>query len=256
MTRSLLKISHVTHNFGGLRALSDVSFSVPEGSIYGLIGPNGAGKTTLFNCVTGVFPPSSGEIMLDGTRLSGLPPHAIAALGVARTAQNLRPWREMTVLENVLVGCHLLGHCGAVAGMLQLPACRREERRLRELALKSLEQVGLAEYADHLVGELPLGRQRMIELTRALASDPRLLMLDEPAAGLHTRETQDLGKLIGSLRKQGLTVLLIEHDMSLVMSVCDRVAVLDHGELIAEGPPREIQADPRVLAAYLGGVEA
>lgn len=249
----LLSVQNLAHHFGGVHALSGVSFSVEEGAIHGLIGPNGAGKTTLFNCVTGVYTPSSGEVYLERHRLTHLPAHRIAALGIARTAQNLRPWREMTVLENVLVGCHLLGHAGLVAGALRLPQARREERRLRELAMERLAQVNLADSADRLVGELPLGGQRMVELTRALAADPRLLMLDEPAAGLHTRETQDLGKLIASLRDQGITVLLIEHDVSLVMSVCDRVAVLDHGELIAEGPPREIQSDSRVLAAYLGG---
>jgi branched-chain amino acid transport system ATP-binding protein len=250
---ALLSVQGLAHHFGGVHALGGVSFTVEEGAIHGLIGPNGAGKTTLFNCVTGVYSATGGEVYLEQHRLTHLPAHRIAALGVARTAQNLRPWREMTVLENVLVGCHLLGRSGLIAGALRLPGSRREERRLRELALGRLAQVHLAEEADRLVGELPLGGQRMVELTRALAADPRLLMLDEPAAGLHTRETQDLGRLIGSLRDQGITVLLIEHDMSLVMSVCDRVAVLDHGELIAEGAPREIQADSRVLEAYLGG---
>ena len=253
MISPLLRVVGLTHNFGGLRALEQVTFSVPEGAVFGLIGPNGAGKTTLFNCVTGVFPPSRGDIWLAEGPLTGLPPLAVAALGISRTSQNLRPWRDMTVLENVLVGCHLLGKCGLLGSALRLPACRREERRLRELALQCLERVHLADHAHDLVGELPLGGQRMVELTRALAANPRLLMLDEPAAGLHTRETQDLGDLIASLREQGLTVFLIEHDMSLVMSVCDRVAVLDHGELIAEGTPREVQADRRVLEAYLGG---
>jgi branched-chain amino acid transport system ATP-binding protein len=256
MSAPLLRLDGLTHHFGGVHALSGVSFAVQEGAIQGLIGPNGAGKTTLFNCVTGVYIPSGGEVWLEDRRITRFPPHRLAALGLSRTAQNLRPWRQMTVLENVLVGCHLLGHAGFLAGALRLPGSRREERRLRELARRRLEQVGLLEYADHLVGELPLGRQRMVELTRALAADPRLLMLDEPAAGLHTRETQDLGRLIASLREQGTTVLLIEHDMSLVMSVCDQVAVLDHGELIAEGAPRAIQADSRVVAAYLGGAEA
>jgi len=158
----------------------------------------------------------------------------------------------MTVLENVLVGCHLRGRRGLLSGMFRFPGTRAEEKRLRDLALQRLDQVHLAEYADVRVGELPLGQQRMVELTRALAADPQLLMLDEPAAGLHTRETQELGRLLTSLRRQGLTILLIEHDMSLVMSICDRVVVLDHGVMIAEGTPREIQSDRRVIAAYLG----
>ncbi len=252
MSDVLLSVRNLGKDFGGVRALSGVSFEVRAGDIHALIGPNGAGKTTLFNCATGVFPPSAGGVWLREHRLTGLPPHHIARLGVARTAQNLRPWRDMTVLENVLVGCHLRGRRGLLSGMFRFPGTCAEEKRLRDLALQRLEQVHLAEYADVRVGELPLGQQRMVELTRALAADPHLLMLDEPAAGLHTRETQELGRLLTSLREQGLTILLIEHDMSLVMSICDRVVVLDHGEMIAEGTPREVQSDRRVVAAYLG----
>lgn len=252
MSRPLLRIENLYKDFGGVHALRGVSFAVPAGRIQGLIGPNGAGKTTLFNCATGVFPPTRGEVWFHEHRLDGVSPHRIAALGIARTAQNLRPWREMTVLENVLVGCHLLGRSSLLSGAFRLPASRREEQHLREIAQQRLQQVGLADYADYLVGELPLGQQRMVELTRALASDPEMLMLDEPAAGLHTRETQELAGLICSLRERGLTIMLIEHDMSLVMNICDQVVVLDHGEKITEGDPREIQSDRRVVAAYLG----
>ena len=255
-TTTLLELRHLTKDFGGLRAVDDVCLRVPAGHVYGLIGPNGAGKTTLFNVVSGLYAATAGEIVLAGKRLSGLPQHAIAAQGVARTFQNLQIFSGMTVLENVLVGGHRHGRQGVVASLLHLPSLQREERRLRQRADEALAFVGLTELADEQAAALPPGQQRMVEMARALATEPRLLLLDEPAAGLTTRETEVLGELIRRIAATGLTTVLIEHDMSLVMDVCGQVAVLDQGKLLAVDEPRAIQANAQVVAAYLGDDEA
>ncbi len=251
----LLELRHLTKTFGGLRAVDDVTLGVPPAHVFGLIGPNGAGKTTLFNVVSGLYAATAGDILLDGKRLTGLPQHAIAARGVARTFQNLQVFGGMTVLENVLVGCHRHGSQGVVSALLHLPALQREERRLREQADEVLQFVGLSDHAADQAAALPPGQQRLVEIARALASRPCLLLLDEPAAGLTTHETEVLGELIGRIAATGLTTVLIEHDMSLVMDVCSLVAVLDQGKLLAVDEPRAIQANPQVIAAYLGDEE-
>jgi ABC-type branched-subunit amino acid transport system ATPase component len=236
-------------------AVSDVSLSVPEGLIFGLIGPNGAGKTTLFNVVSGLHRATSGHVLLDDREITALPQHGIAALGVARTFQNLQVFAGMTVLDNVLTGAHRHGRCGLLPTLLRLPAVRAEERQLRDRALAVLEFVGLAAFASELAAILPPGQQRLVEIARALAGGPRLLLLDEPAAGLTTHETEVLGGLIGRIAATGLTTVLIEHDMSLVMNVCERVAVLEQGSLLALDTPTAIQANSQVITAYLGEEE-
>mgnify|MGYP005836559981 CR=1 FL=1 len=253
--RPLLAIRHLTKNFGGLTAVSDVSLAVSEGLVFGLIGPNGAGKTTLFNVVSGLHRATAGHVLLGERDITSLPQHGIAALGVARTFQNLQIFASMTVLDNVMTGAHRHGRCGPLATLLRLPAVRSEERRLRGEALAVLDFVGLADLADERAANLPPGKQRLVEIARALAGKPRLLLLDEPAAGLTTRETEVLGELIGRIAATGLTTVLIEHDMSLVMDVCQRVAVLDQGQLLTVDTPTAIQADHRVIAAYLGEEE-
>jgi branched-chain amino acid transport system ATP-binding protein len=251
----LLELRHLTKSFGGLRAVDDVTLVVPTGQTFGLIGPNGAGKTTLFNVVSGLYAATTGEILLEGRRLTGLSQYAIATRGVARTFQNLQVFGGMTALENVLVGCHRHGIQGVLSSVLHLPPLVREERRLRTQAEAMLEFVGLSDHADDPAAALPPGQQRLLEVARALATQPRLLLLDEPAAGLTTHETEVLGELIGRIAATGLTTVLIEHDMSLVMDVCGTVAVLDQGKLLAVDEPRAIQANPQVIAAYLGDEE-
>ena len=251
----LLRIEGVTKTFGGVTALSDVGFAVTEGRVQGLIGPNGAGKTTLFNVITGAYPPNSGTVHLNGTPMQGKPLRQVVRSGVARTFQNVELFESLTALENVMVGGHARTKSGFWGAVLRPPATRREERDLRERGHELLEFVGLPDAADRPAGDLPFGWQRLLEIARALASDPKLLLLDEPAAGLNAVETGRLGELLGRIRDRGVTLMLVEHDMSLTMRVCDRIAVLDQGRLLAEGTPREVQADPAVTAAYLGGGE-
>ena len=249
---SLLVINSLTKNFGGVQALNRVSFAVAAGEILGLIGPNGAGKTTCFNLINGLIPPSAGSLMLAGRELVGLPPYRRAARGLARTFQNIQLFGGMTVLDNILVGYHLAQKAGVLEALLPLPGVRRARAQARERGRELLRLVGLTLQEDWPAESLAYGEQRRLEIARAMALEPRLLLLDEPAAGLNPRETEDLMVLLEKLRRLGTTLLLIEHDMSLVMGLCDRIVVLDHGEVIASGGPREIRRNPRVIEAYLG----
>jgi branched-chain amino acid transport system ATP-binding protein len=248
----LLALDRVSLAFGGLQAVEQVSFAVPSGCIKAVIGPNGAGKTTLFNLVTGFLAPQQGRILFEGKEIQGRPAHRIARQGIARTFQIVQLFDHMTVLENVMVGRHRLSRGGLLAGALPFPWTGVEERAIRHKALEVLEFVGLAERAQQPAAILPLGLKRMLEIARALATAPKLLLLDEPASGLDAMETERLQGLILNLRSQGMTLLLVEHDMGLTMEVADEIVVLNYGRLIAAGPPRAIQKDPEVIAAYLG----
>lgn len=251
-TSTIIKVEALRKEFGGVVAVNNLDLSFTKGHVSSLIGPNGAGKTTVFNLITGFLPPTSGKILFNGMNLTGKKPHKISALGIGRTFQNVQVFPAMSVLENVMVGRHLRSRCGMVVSCLLPQAFRPEEKRIRESALECLNTVGLAEYADRQAGSMPLGSQRMLEIARGLALEPAVLFLDEPASGLNARETVGMGELIGKIKAMGITVILVEHDMELVMDISDKVAVVNFGSLIAEGTPKEIQANPEVINAYLG----
>ena len=253
MTAALLDVTAATVRFGGIHALTEADFTIAPGTVTALIGPNGAGKTTLLNAITGMVPLTSGEVLLGGADISGLPPHKRAEAGVVRTFQNLEVFTSMSVLENVMAGRHALTRYSVAASLLRTPGFRRAERECREAALDCLEFVGLADLAHAPAGDLPYGKQRLLEMARALAASPKLLLLDEPAAGLNSKETAELGHLIRAIRdRRGVAVGLVEHDMDLVMSVSDFVTVLHFGHPLAAGTPDQIQANPEVIKAYLG----
>ncbi|NLE45201.1 MAG: ABC transporter ATP-binding protein [Chloroflexi bacterium] len=251
----ILEVTDLRKEFGGLMAVFDVSFRVASEEILAIIGPNGAGKTTTFNLLSGVLSPSKGEIRFGGWQLNGMRPYAIARIGLTRTFQNVQLFGNMTVLENVMVGLH--GHLryGLLGAAFRPPGVRREERQVRVQAMDALDRVGLADRAGESAANLPFGQQRLLEIARALATAPKLLMLDEPGSGLNRPEKEELGDLIRAIRADGVTVLLVEHDMPLVMGIADRIVVLEYGQKIAEGTPAEIQANQRVIDAYLGEVQ-
>lgn len=248
----MLEVSGITQIFGGVTALESVSFSIAKGDITGVIGPNGAGKTTLFNIITGIYRQTAGTVTLEGKDITGLPPERLARLAMVRTFQNIELFGGMTVLENVMVGMHTKSSSGLLACALKMPWSIAEERRIRDGAMKWLEFTGIADVADHTAGSLPFGKGRLLEIARALAVEPRIVLMDEPAAGLNSQETLALAGLIKRIRDLDITVVLVEHDMELVMDICDRIVVLNLGTKLAEGTPRQIQESPEVIAAYLG----
>lgn len=249
----MLEMSGISQLFGGVTALRDVSFVADKDDITGVIGPNGAGKTTLFNVISGIYSQTSGSITLDGRDVSGFPPEQLARLGMVRTFQNIELFNAMTVRENVMVARHTRSSSGLLACSLKMPWTLREEKRIRNESERWMEFTGIGDLADVSAGNLPFGKGRLLEIARALALEPRIILMDEPAAGLNSRETQALAQLIRRIRDLGITILLVEHDMDLVMEICDRIVVLNLGMKLAEGTPREIQENHEVIAAYLGG---
>ena len=248
----MLEVRGLTQRFGGITALEDISFAVTKGEITGVIGPNGAGKTTLFNIVTGIYAQTSGVVVLEGADISFLPAEKLAVKGLVRTFQNIELFGNMTVLENVMLGMHTRSHSGILACMFKMPWHLREEWIIREQAIEWLEFCGITDLSDQKASNLPFGKGRLLEIARAMAVRPSIMLMDEPAAGLNSRETVQLAVLIRKIRATGVTVVLVEHDMELVMDICDRIIVLNLGRKLAEGTPREIQENTAVISAYLG----